>query len=87
MAGKIGFITLESARKTGDRIGRFLSEWRDGEPVEIPADDAMAGSDVVTAVKLYTDFLGPMTVTQYGIEPPITGFGLFIDLVRILRGV
>lgn len=57
------------------------------KPMEIPADDAMAGSDVVTAVKLYTDFLGPMTVTQYGIEPPITGFGLFIDLVRILRGV
>ena len=38
MAGKIGFITLEYARKTGDRIGRFLSEWRDGEPVEIPAE-------------------------------------------------
>ena len=57
------------------------------KPMEIPADDAMAGSDVVTAVKLYTDFLGPMTVTQYGIEPPITGYGLFIDLVRILRGV
>ena len=56
-------------------------------PMEIPADDAMAGSDVVTAVKLYTDYLGPMTVTQYGIEPPITGYGLFIDLVRILRVV
>ncbi len=57
------------------------------KPMEIPADDAMAGSDVVTAVKLYTDFLGPMTVTQYGIDPPITGYGLFIDLVRILRVV
>ena len=57
------------------------------KPKEIPADDAMAGSDVVAAVKIDTDLLGPLTITQYGIEPSITGYGLFIDLVRILRGV
>ena len=57
------------------------------KPKEIPANDAMAGSDVVAAVKIDTDLLGPLTITQYGIEPSITGYGLFIDLVRILRGV
>ena len=56
------------------------------KPVELPSDDAMAGGDVVASVKLYTDFLGPMTINQYGIEPSITGYGLFIDLIRILRG-
>lgn len=57
------------------------------KPMEIPADDAMAGSDVVAAVKLDTGYLGPMTILQYGIEPSITGYGLFIDLIRILRGI
>ncbi len=86
---------LKEAAGRGNKIKLFcegtLTE--DGKvtasvkPMEIPADDAMAGGDVVAAVRIDTDLLGPLTITQYGIEPSITGYGLFIDLVRILRGV
>lgn len=86
---------LKAAAGRGNKIKLFcegtLTE--DGkvtasvQPMEIPADDAMAGGDVVAAVRIDTDLLGPLTITQYGIEPSITGYGLFIDLVRILRGV
>ena len=57
------------------------------KPTEIPADDAMAGSDVVAAVRLDTDLMGPVTITQYGLETTQTGYGLFIDVVRTVRSL
>ena len=65
-----------------DENGKVLATVK---PTEIPDSDAMAGSDVVAAVKIFTDLMGPITVTQYGLETTQTGYGLFIDLVRLLR--
>jgi homoserine dehydrogenase len=54
-------------------------------PEEIPETDAFAGPDVVAVVSVTTDLMGRLTLVQYGLEPAQTGYGVFIDLVRVLR--
>lgn len=54
-------------------------------PEEIPETDAFAGPDVVAVVSLTTDLMGRLTLVQYGLEPAQTGYGVFIDLIRVLR--
>ena len=54
-------------------------------PGEIAASDAFAGPDVVAVVSLTTDLMGRLTVVQYGLETTQTGYGVFIDLIRVLR--
>ncbi len=95
--GIIGITSeqVQDAIARGNKIKLICEGWIDGDgkpcgrvkPTEIPASDAMAGSDVVAAVKLYTDLMGPVTVTQYGLEPAQTGYGLFIDVVRTVRAL
>jgi len=54
-------------------------------PEEIPETDAFAGPDVVAVVSVTTDLMGRLTLVQYGLEPAQTGYGVFIDLIRVLR--
>lgn len=54
-------------------------------PEEIPESDAFAGPDVVAVVSLTTDLMGRLTLVQYGLETTQTGYGVFIDLIRVLR--
>jgi homoserine dehydrogenase len=54
-------------------------------PEEIPASDAFAGPDVVATVSITTDLMGKISIVQYGIETTQTGYGVFIDLIRVLR--
>ena len=54
-------------------------------PEEIPETDAFAGPDVVAVVSVDTDLMGRLTLVQYGLEPAQTGYGVFIDLIRVLR--
>lgn len=54
-------------------------------PEEIAEADAFAGSDVVAAVSVTTDLMGRITMVQYGIETTQTGYGVYIDLIRVLR--
>lgn len=56
-------------------------------PGEIPASDAFAGPDVVAVVSITTDLMGRLTMVQYGLETTQTGYGVFIDLIRILREI
>lgn len=53
-------------------------------PTEIPADDVFAGEDLVAVVSLNTDLMGKLTLIQYGLETTQTGYGVFIDLCRVL---
>ncbi len=54
-------------------------------PEEISESDAFAGPDVVAVVSLTTDLMGRLTLVQYGLETTQTGYGVFIDLIRVLR--
>lgn len=54
------------------------------KPTEIPADDVFAGEDLVAVVSLNTDLMGKLTMIQYGLETTQTGYGVFIDLCRVL---
>ena len=54
------------------------------KPTEIPADDVFAGEDLVAVVSLNTDLMGKLTLIQYGLETTQTGYGVFIDLCRVL---
>ena len=55
------------------------------KPSEIKADDAFAGSDVVAVGSIDTDLMGRLTMVQYGLETTQTGYGVFIDLIRVLE--
>ena len=54
------------------------------KPTEIPANDVFAGEDLVAVVSLNTDLMGKLTLIQYGLETTQTGYGVFIDLCRVL---
>lgn len=56
-------------------------------PEEIAESDAFAGPDVVAVVSLTTDLMGRLTMVQYGKETTQTGYGVFIDTIRILREI
>ncbi len=53
-------------------------------PEEIPANDVFADENLVAVVSLYTDLMGKLTMLQYGLETTQTGYGVFIDMVRVL---
>lgn len=55
------------------------------KPTEIPENSPFAGSDVVAAVSVDTDLMGKLTMIQYGLETTQTGYGVFIDLIRVLQ--
>jgi len=54
-------------------------------PEEIPESDAFAGPDVVAVASITTDLMGRISMVQYGIETTQTGYGVFIDVIRVLR--
>lgn len=56
-------------------------------PEEIAATDVFADEKLVAVVSLYTDLMGKLTVLQYGLETTQTGYGVFIDVVRILENL
>ena len=53
-------------------------------PEEVPIGNSFANPDLVAVVSLYTDLLGKMDIMQYGLETCVTGYGVFIDLCRVL---
>jgi len=54
-------------------------------PEEIPESDTFTGPDVVAVVSVTTDLMDKISIVQYGIETTQTGYGVFIDLIRVLR--
>ena len=56
-------------------------------PEEIPFDDPLAASDLVACLRLDTDLMGPISIGHHKMEPGQTGYGLFSDLVRLVRHV
>lgn len=59
--------------------------WGIVRPEEIPESHAFAGPDVVAVVEITTDLMDRLSIVQYGLEPAQTGYGVFIDLIRVLR--
>ena len=53
-------------------------------PAEVPANDVFADENLVAVVSLYTDLMGKLTILQYGLETTQTGYGVFIDMVRVI---
>lgn len=90
--GEVTHEQVQEALTRGNRV-KLLCEGgiKDGKvfgvvkPGEIPASHAFAGDDVVACVELDTDLMDRLTVVQYGLETTQTGYGVFIDLVRVLR--
>ena len=56
-------------------------------PEEIPANDVFADENLVAVVSLYTDLMGKLTMLQYGLETTQTGYGVFIDMIRVLDNI
>lgn len=56
-------------------------------PEEIPADDVFADKNLVAVVSLYTDLMGKLTMLQYGLETTQTGYGVYVDTVRIINNL
>jgi homoserine dehydrogenase len=56
-------------------------------PEEILADDVFADDKLVAVVSLYTDLMGKLTTMQYGIETTQTGYGIFIDTIRVIDNI
>lgn len=54
------------------------------KPTEIPENSPFAGADVVAVASVNTDLMGKLTIIQYGLETTQTGYGVFIDLIRVL---
>ncbi len=55
------------------------------KPTQIPEHSPYCGDDVVAVVTLDTDLMGELTLIQYGLETTQTGYGVFIDLIRVLE--
>ena len=56
-------------------------------PEEIPATDIFADEKLVAVVSLYTDLMGKLTMLQYGLETTQTGYGVFIDMCRVIDAI
>lgn len=55
------------------------------KPEEIPETDAFAGPDVVAVASITSDLMDKVSIVQYGLETTQTGYGVFIDVIRVLR--
>lgn len=76
-----GNVIKLMCRGTVDQYGNVVGKVA---PEEIPENDVFADENLVAVVSLYTDLMGKLTMLQYGLETTQTGYGVFIDLVRIL---
>jgi len=56
-------------------------------PEEISANDVFADKNLVAVVSLYTDLMGKLTMLQYGLETTQTGYGVYVDTVRIIKNL
>lgn len=91
----ISLEDIEAAKKRGNVIKLMCRGARDKNgkivgkvaPEEIPANDVFADENLVAVVSLYTDLMGKITLLQYGLETTQTGYGVFIDTVRILNQI
>ena len=53
-------------------------------PEEVPESDVFVDERLVAVVSLYTDLMGKLTMMQYGLETTQTGYGVFIDTIRVI---
>ena len=79
-----GNVIKLMCRGTIDEDGNVIGKVA---PEEIPAADVFADEKLVAVVSLYTDLMGKLTMLQYGLETTQTGYGVFIDTVRILDNI
>lgn len=73
----IKLLCSGSFDENGKVVGRVA-------PGEVPADDVFADKDLVAVLSVYTDLMGKLTMLQYGLETTQTGYGVFIDTVRVI---
>lgn len=94
----IGSVTAEDIKKAAERgndIKLMCTAERtaDGKiygkvaPEEIPDRDVFSDENLVAVVSLYTDLMGKITVLQYGLETTQTGYGVFSDLIRVIKNI
>ena len=79
-----GNVIKLMCRGTMDENGKVVGKVA---PEEIPANDVFADEKLVAVVSLYTDLMGKLTMLQYGLETTQTGYGVFVDTVRILENI
>ncbi len=53
-------------------------------PTQRPADHPYCCDNIGAVVTLSTDLMGDITLIQHNLEPSLTGYGIFSDLVRVL---
>ena len=76
--GNVIKLLCKGEKKTDGSMTAFVG------PTEIPKDDVFAGEDLVAVLSMNTDLMGKITMIQYGLETTQTGYGVFIDLCRVL---
>lgn len=95
MRERIALISLESARKIGERVDEILSEWRDGEHFLIPAECPRFSSGEAKCilresvrdrdVYILTDVCNPsLTYTMYGEQNRMSPDDHYQDLKRAI---
>ena len=81
------------ARRRGARLKLVCRAWRDGEEVrgqvrieEVPLTDPFAAvSGTGSILRLHTDLMGPITLTQERPTITDTAFGVLSDLLTSIR--
>ena len=93
--GAVSKADIEKASERGNVIKLMCRAERteDGKisgkvaPAEVPAQDVFSDENLVAVVSLYTDLMGKITVLQYGLETTQTGYGVFSDLIRVIKNI
>lgn len=86
---------IAAAKARGNRIKLLCSGSKDGSgqitakvmPTEIPMQDVFTDEKLVAVLSLYTDLMGKLTILQYGLETTQTGYGVYIDTLRVIDEV
>ncbi len=87
-------VEVQEAAAAGQRWKLICSAERKGEevkaqvrPERIPADDPLYHvKETSSALTLYTDVLGHLTLTEADPGPDTTAYGLFADFLTAIRG-
>lgn len=83
-AGSRGNVIKLLCSGVADETGKVTGKVA---PVEVPAGDVFADKDLVAALTIDTDLMGKLTMLQYGLETTQTGYGVFIDTIRVLENI
>ena len=83
---------IKAAGERGNKIKLLCQGYRDEsgkivatvKPTEVPTQDVFTDEKLVAVLSLYTDLMGKLTILQYGLETTQTGYGVYIDTLRVI---